>query len=225
MERHILIVEDERSISDYVKKELIFEDYLVSTAFDGQEALEVFEVAEPAIDVVLLDWMIPKLDGLEVLRRMKKMSPNTPVIFLTARDYVGDKVAGLDAGADDYITKPFEIEELLARLRLIFRKWATERAAIYQIGHLRVDTAGHEVLIDKEAVKLTQREYTLLLYLLEHRGEAISRADILDDVWGMNFDGQENTVDAYVRYLRGKIDVEGEASLIETVRGVGYKIK
>lgn len=225
MKYHVLIVEDERSISDYVKKELTFEDYLVSTAFDGEEALLKFEQAEPVIDVVLLDWMIPKLDGLTVLRRMKKIQPNTPVIFLTARDYVGDKVAGLDAGADDYITKPFEIEELLARLRLIFRKWSTERNTLYRVEHLSVDTAAHTVTVAGEVINVTQREYALLLYFLQHRGAAISRADLLDDVWGMNFEGQDNTVDAYVRYLRGKIDLPNVEPLIETVRGVGYRMR
>ena len=225
MKYHVLIVEDEHSISDYVKKELLFEDYQVSTAFDGQEALDKFEQANPAIDVVLLDWMIPKLDGLTVLRRMKKIQPDTPVIFLTARDYVGDKVAGLDAGADDYITKPFEIEELLARLRLIFRKWSTQRTAVYSVGNLRVDTAAHTAELDGLSISLTQREFALLSYLLEHQGQAVSRADILDDVWGMDFDGQENTVDAYVRYLRAKIDQSEQESLIETVRGVGYRLR
>lgn len=225
MKRHVLVVEDERSISDYIKKELTFEEYQVSTAFDGEEALVKFEQANPVVDVVLLDWMIPKLDGLTVLRRMKKIQPDTPVIFLTARDYVGDKVAGLDAGADDYITKPFEIEELLARLRLIFRKWSTARTTAYTLNHLKVDTAAHTVEIQGESANLTQREFALLAYFLEHRGEAVSRADILDDVWGMDFDGQENTVDAYVRYLRGKIDLPDEASLIETVRGVGYRMR
>ncbi|MQW22724.1 MULTISPECIES: response regulator transcription factor [unclassified Lactococcus] len=225
MKRQVLIVEDERSISSYVKKELMFEDYDVQTAFDGVEALEKFENANPAIDVVLLDWMIPKIDGLGVLRRMKKIQPNTPIIFLTARDYVGDKVAGLDAGADDYITKPFEIEELLARLRLIFRKWSAERATIYRVDYLSLDTTAHVVTANGKPISLTQREYALLLFFMQHRGEAISRADLLDEVWGMNFDGQDNTVDAYVRYLRSKIDEPDTASLIETVRGVGYRMR
>lgn len=224
MTYHVLIVEDEPSISDYVKKELVFEDYQVSTAFDGLAALEVFEQAKPAVDVVLLDWMIPKLDGLTVLRRMKKIQPNTPIIFLTARDYIGDKVAGLDAGADDYITKPFEIEELLARLRLIFRKWSTSRSKVYELDYLKVDLTAHTTEVAGKTVNLTQREFALLSYFLEHRGIVVSRADILDDVWGMDFDGQENTVDAYVRYLRAKIDLLNHKSLIETVRGVGYRL-
>ena len=221
MTYHVLIVEDEPSISDYVKKELVFEDYQVSTAFDGLAALEVFEQAKPAVDVVLLDWMIPKLDGLTVLRRMKKIQPNTPIIFLTARDYIGDKVAGLDAGADDYITKPFEIEELLARLRLIFRKWSTSRSKVYELDYLKVDLTAHTTEVAGKTVNLTQREFALLSYFLEHRGIVVSRADILDDVWGMDFDGQENTVDAYVR---AKIDLPNHKSLIETVRGVGYRL-
>ena len=201
MSYHVLIVEDEPSLSDYVKKELIFEDYQVSTAFDGLSALEIFETAKPAIDVVLLDWMIPKLDGLTVLRRMKKIQPDTPIIFLTACDYIGDKVAGLDAGADDYITKPFEIEELLARLRLIFRKWSNSSSKVYELDYLKVDLSAHTTEVAGKTVNLTQREFSLLSYFLEHRGIVVSRADILDDVWGMDFDGQENTVDAYVRYL------------------------
>ena len=150
MSYHVLIVEDEPSLSDYVKKELIFEDYQVSTAFDGLSALEIFETAKPAIDVVLLDWMIPKLDGLTVLRRMKKIQPDTPIIFLTACDYIGDKVAGLDAGADDYITKPFEIEELLARLRLIFRKWSNSSSKVYELDYLKVDLSAHTTEVAKE---------------------------------------------------------------------------
>ncbi|WP_270342220.1 response regulator transcription factor [Lactococcus lactis] len=224
MSYHVLIVEDEPSLSDYVKKELIFEDYQVSTAFDGLSALEIFETAKPAIDVVLLDWMIPKLDGLTVLRRMKKIQPDTPIIFLTARDYIGDKVAGLDAGADDYITKPFEIEELLARLRLIFRKWSNSSSKVYELDYLKVDLSAHTTEVAGKTVNLTQREFSLLSYFLEHRGIVVSRADILDDVWGMDFDGQENIVDAYVRYLRAKIDLPNHKSLIETVRGIGYRL-
>lgn len=224
MSYHVLIVEDEPSLSDYVKKELIFEDYQVSTAFDGLSALEIFETAKPAIDVVLLDWMIPKLDGLTVLRRMKKIHPDTPIIFLTARDYIGDKVAGLDAGADDYITKPFEIEELLARLRLIFRKWSNSSSKVYELDYLKVDLSAHTTEVAGKTVNLTQREFSLLSYFLEHRGIVVSRADILDDVWGMDFDGQENTVDTYVRYLRAKIDLPNHKSLIETVRGIGYRL-
>ena len=183
MSYHVLIVEDEPSLSDYVKKELIFEDYQVSTAFDGLSALEIFETAKPAIDVVLLDWMIPKLDGLTVLRRMKKIQPDTPIIFLTACDYIGDKVAGLDAGADDYITKPFEIEELLARLRLIFRKWSNSSSKVYELDYLKVDLSAHTTEVAGKTVNLTQREFSLLSYFLEHRGIVVSRADILDDVW------------------------------------------
>lgn len=167
MTYHVLIVEDEPSISDYVKKELVFEDYQVSTAFDGLAALEVFEQAKPAVDVVLLDWMIPKLDGLTVLRRMKKIQPNTPIIFLTARDYIGDKVAGLDAGADDYITKPFEIEELLARLRLIFRKWSTSCSKVYELDYLKVDLTANTTEVAGKTVNLTQREFALLSYFLD----------------------------------------------------------
>lgn len=220
MMKNVLIVEDEKSILDYVAKELMFEDYEVSTASDGLEALVKFD--ENEFDVVLLDWMLPKLDGLEVLKRMKQSKPAVPIIFLTARDFVADKVSGLDAGADDYMTKPFEIEELFARLRLIFRKSSAK--TIYQIGHLTVDVEMLTVKSDGKIINLTQREFALLQYLLENQGKIVSRADILDDVWGMNSEAQENTVDAYIRYLRAKLDKTDEKSLIETIRGIGYRI-
>lgn len=180
--------------------------------------LKIFEEKQEYLDVVLLDWMIPKLDGLEVLRRMKKMTNKVPVIFVTARDYVGDKVAGLDAGADDYLTKPFNIEELMARLRVIFRK--NTQPAIYSYGTVSLNPGEHTVEYQGKATSLTQREFALLLFLFEHQGEIISRDDILEEVWGMNFGGQLNTVDTYVRYLRKKLD----KNMIETIRGLGYRL-
>jgi len=199
MKRQILIIEDEESISDLLETELSFEGYNVFSAADGMSGLKIFEEKQEYLDVVLLDWMIPKLDGLEVLRRMKKMTNKVPVIFVTARDYVGDKVAGLDAGADDYLTKPFNIEELMARLRVIFRK--NTQPAIYSYGTVSLNPGEHTVEYQGKATSLTQREFALLLFLFEHQGEIISRDDILEEVWGMNFGGQLNTVDTYVRYL------------------------
>ncbi|MGY3730572.1 response regulator transcription factor [Lactococcus termiticola] len=219
MKKQILIVEDELSISDYIAKELSFEDFDVLQAHDGLEAVSIFENEQKNLDIVLLDWMLPKLDGLEVLRRIKKINPLVPVIFVTARDYVGDAVAGLDAGADDYLTKPFEIEELLARLRLAFRKQTKPQT--FKLGNLELDSLSHRVLLDGQDVSLTQREYSLLLYFFENQGKAVSRDDILDEVWGMSFAGRVNTVDTYVRYLRTKLGQE----LIETVRGMGYRLK
>lgn len=218
MKRQILIIEDEESISNLLETELSFEGYNVFSAADGMSGLKIFEEKQEYLDVVLLDWMIPKLDGLEVLRRMKKMTNNVPVIFVTARDYVGDKVAGLDAGADDYLTKPFNIEELMARLRVIFRK--NTQPAIYSYGTVSLNPGEHTVEYQGKATSLTQREFALLLFLFEHQGEIISRDDILEEVWGMNFGGQLNTVDTYVRYLRKKLD----KNMIETIRGLGYRL-
>lgn len=192
MKRQILIIEDEESISNLLETELSFEGYNVFSAADGMSGLKIFEEKQEYLDVVLLDWMIPKLDGLEVLRRMKKMTNKVPVIFVTARDYVGDKVAGLDAGADDYLTKPFNIEELMARLRVIFRK--NTQPAIYSYGTVSLNPGEHTVEYQGKATSLTQREFALLLFLFEHQGEIISRDDILEEVWGMNFGGQLNTV-------------------------------
>lgn len=218
MKRQILIIEDEESISNLLETELSFEGYNVFSAADGMSGLKIFEEKQEYLDVVLLDWMIPKLDGLEVLRRMKKMTNKVPVIFVTARDYVGDKVAGLDAGADDYLTKPFNIEELMARLRVIFRK--NTQPAIYSYGTVSLNPGEHTVEYQGKATSLTQREFALLLFLFEHQGEIISRDDILEEVWGMNFGGQLNTVDTYVRYLRKKLDKH----MIETIRGLGYRL-
>lgn len=217
MKRKVLVVEDEEIIASFLAKELTFEDYEVVQAFDGVQAVELFE-EEKDFDAVILDWMLPKLDGLGVLRKMKKIAPQIPVIFLTARNYVGDKVAGLDAGADDYLTKPFETEELLARLRLLFRR--REHPQLYQFDKVKLDVLAHRVLFDGKEVNLTQREYALLLYFFEHQGQALSRDDLLDDVWGMNFAGQINTVDTYVRYLRNKLG----KNIVETVRGMGYRL-
>lgn len=225
MTHSLLIVEDEEGLTDYLKTELQFEDYQIYTASDGQQALSAFENLRGQLDVILLDWMLPKLDGLGVLRRIRKTS-DIPVIMMTARDYVGDKVAGLDTGADDYITKPFEIEELLARLRVILRheKTTTNRDQDhnYRIGDLMLNTKLRQVTRDNQIIQLTQREYELLLTLMQHSGETMSRDDLLNTVWGIDFDGQPNVVDVYIRYLRNKIDRDFEASLIHTVRGIGY---
>lgn len=216
--QEILIIEDDDSIANLLKTELTFEGYQVSVASDGLSGWESFEAQHATLDVVLLDWMLPRLDGFEVLRRMKKLAPEVPVIFVTARDYVGDKVAGLDAGADDYLTKPFNIEELMARLRVIFRK--SQPSKLFKAGQLVLNDETHVVTQNGQPLNLSQREYALLLYFFEHLGEIISRDDILDEVWGMNFGGQLNTVDTYVGYLRKKLD----ADLIETVRGLGYRL-
>lgn len=225
MSTTLLLVEDEEGLVDYLRTELQFEDYTVYVANDGKTALSTFENLRGQLDVILLDWMLPKLDGLEVLRRIRKTS-DIPVVMMTARDYVGDKVAGLDTGADDYITKPFEIEELLARLRVILRHKKTEtrpsQESSYQIDDLILNTKLRQVTRNNQIIQLTQREYELLLTLIQHSGETMSRDDLLNTVWGIDFEGQPNVVDVYIRYLRNKIDRDFGAKLIHTVRGVGY---
>ena len=225
MSTTLLLVEDEEGLVDYLRTELQFEDYTVYVANDGKTALSAFENLRGQLDVILLDWMLPKLDGLEVLRRIRKTS-DIPVVMMTARDYVGDKVAGLDTGADDYITKPFEIEELLARLRVILRHKKTEtrpsQESSYQIDDLILNTKLRQVTRNNQIIQLTQREYELLLTLIQHSGETMSRDDLLNTVWGIDFEGQPNVVDVYIRYLRNKIDRDFSAKLIHTVRGVGY---
>jgi DNA-binding response OmpR family regulator len=225
MSTTLLLVEDEEGLVDYLRTELQFEDYTVYVANDGKTALSTFENLRGQLDVILLDWMLPKLDGLEVLRRIRKTS-DIPVVMMTARDYVGDKVAGLDTGADDYITKPFEIEELLARLRVILRHKKTEtrpsQESSYQIDDLILNTKLRQVTRNNQIIQLTQREYELLLTLIQHSGETMSRDDLLNTVWGIDFEGQPNVVDVYIRYLRNKIDRDFSAKLIHTVRGVGY---
>ncbi|MCG0792277.1 response regulator [Lactiplantibacillus plantarum] len=220
MKNTILIVEDEGSLSGYLTKELQFED------FNGLAAMETYQAHQNELLLILLDWMLPKLDGMEVLRRIRKHD-QVPVIIMTARDYVGDKVAGLDNGADDYITKPFEIEELLARIRVIQRRIENqvEPNQVYQLDDIQLDTKAHRVTNGQEEVTLTHREYDLLQFFLAHPDEVFTRDDLLDQVWGADFLGQQNVVDVYVGYLRNKITTTGASPLIQTVRGVGYKLR
>lgn len=226
MAETILLVEDEESLVSYLQPELEFEDYHVITASDGEAGWKRYQANESELDLVILDWMIAKLDGLEVLRRIRKQS-DIPVIMLTARDYVGDKVAGLDSGADDYITKPFEIEELLARIRVVLRRRQkqTKIPTVYKIKNLVLDTKARQVKRNGIVVQLTQREYELLLILLKNINSTLTRDELLNDVWGVDFEGQPNIVDVYIRYLRHKIDSDPNDSIIKTVRGVGYTLR
>lgn len=225
LNKTILLVEDEDGLVTYLQSELQFEDYKVLTATTGTEALHVYAQHKAEIDLIILDWMLPELDGLGVMRRIRRHD-DVPIIMMTARDYVGDKVAGLDNGADDYITKPFEIEEFLARLRVLLRRKARNRPATesYQLGDLTFDVKAHRVKRGDYQAELTQREFALLKVLVENAGTPLSRSELLDKVWGVDYDGQPNIVDVYIRYLRGKIDQPAHQSLIHTVRGVGYVI-
>jgi len=222
----ILLVEDEEKLARMVELELRYEGYEVEKAFDGRTGLE--RALSGSFDLVLLDIMLPQLSGMEVLRRLRRESA-MPVIMLTARDTVVDKVSGLDMGADDYISKPFAIEELLARIRAALRKRPAQAAepprSLLTAGPLTMDTDRHEVSVNGEGVELTRREFDLLRYLLENKERVISRESLLDHVWGFDFVGETNSVDVYIRFLRSKLDEAFGVKLIHTVRGVGYVIR
>jgi len=224
MADRILIVEDEAKLARFVELELKHEGYEVDKAPDGREGLAMMETGDYAL--VLLDIMLPGLNGLEVLRRARR-SVDTPVIMLTARDTVMDKVTGLDMGAEDYVTKPFEIEELLARIRACLRKSARRDTAshVLSVGPLALDPDRHTVTCEGQPVELTHREFDLLKIMMENRGIVLSRNTLIERVWGYEYIGETNVVDVYIRYLRGKIDDAFGLKLIQTVRGVGYVLR
>ena len=224
MKRNILIIEDEAKIARFVELELSHEGYVCDKAEDGRKGLEMAESG--AYDLVLLDIMLPELNGLEVLRRLRKTS-DVPVIVLTARDAVMDKVSGLDMGADDYVTKPFAIEELLARIRLALRRGGASKTKedLLVCGPLSLSVPRHEVRWDGSEIDLTSREFSLLQTLLENKNVVLSRDSLLEKVWGYDYMGETNVVDVYVRYLRNKIAAAGGENVIQTVRGVGYVIR
>lgn len=222
----ILIVEDEEKIARFIELELIHEGYQVAKVNNGRDGLKMGESGE--FDLMLLDVMLPELSGLEVLRRLRK-TIDMPVIMLTARDAVMDKVSGLDAGADDYITKPFSIEELLARVRVALKKRTVEkvdtRANHLIFGLLLMDISKYEVSYNAEKLELTHREFELLKILLENKNIVLSRDTLMEKVCGYDYLGETNVIDVYIRYLRSKIDDRFGIKLIQTVRGVGYVIK
>jgi two-component system response regulator ArlR len=219
----ILLIEDEEKLARFVELELSYEGYRVTKAFDGRRGLELAESGE--FDLVLLDIMLPELSGMEVLRRIRRKS-SIPVIMLTARDSIEDKVAGLDRGADDYLTKPFAIEELLARICTALRKKTIgTESSVLSASRVRLDVARRTVTVDDVPVELTKREFDLLHCLLKNKGIVLSRDTLMDHVWDYDFDGETNAVDVYIRFLRSKIDEAFGIKLIHTVRGVGYVIK
>ena len=224
MSERILLVEDEEKLARMVEMELKYEGYEVEKELDGRRGLDL--ALSGGFDLVLLDIMLPQLSGMEVLRRLRRES-QVPVIMLTARDSVVDKVAGLDSGADDYITKPFAIEELLARIRAALRKksGAADLSVPLAAGPLVMDVERHQVTVRGQNVELTKKEFDLLRHLLENKGRVLSREALLDAVWGFDFMGETNSVDVYVRFLRSKLDDSFGLKLIHTVRGVGYVIK
>ena len=223
MADRILIVEDEEKLARFIELELVHEGYLADKAHDGRDGLQMAESG--AYSLMLLDIMLPGLSGLEVLRRLRRTS-QMPVIILTARDQVMDKVTGLDMGADDYITKPFEIEELLARIRTALRKRAPAVSAeLLRSGELSLDPDRREVCYGDTPVQLTLREFDLLRALMENRSIVLSREKLMDLVWGYDYAGETNVVDVYIRYLRAKIDDAFGVKYIHTVRGVGYTFR
>ncbi|HWI55203.1 MAG TPA: response regulator transcription factor [Desulfobacteria bacterium] len=222
MSSKILIIEDEEKISRFIELELGYEGYSITKAFDGRTGLELAQTDE--FDLILLDVMLPKLSGMEVLRRIRRTS-SVPIIMLTARDSVMDKVSGLDSGANDYITKPFAIEELLARIRTALRKTTAAHAGLLSASGLLLDTGRRTVTMLGNPIDLTKREFDLLHFLLKNKGIVVTRESLLENVWGFDFSGETNAVDVYVRFLRGKIDELFNIKLIHTVRGVGYVIK
>ena len=221
----ILLVEDEEKLARFVELELTHEGYQVEKAFDGRTGLELAE--KGGFDLLLLDIMLPGLNGLEVLRRLRKEGSGVPVIMLTARDAVMDKVTGLDMGADDYVTKPFSIEELLARIRAALRKQTVQKKedSLLSCADLTVDVSRHRVTRDGKEIELTGREFSLLQFFMENKTIVLSRDQLLEKVWGYDYLGETNVVDVYVRYLRGKIDEGFEPKLLQTVRGVGYVLR
>lgn len=223
MGRKILIIEDEAKIARFIEMELSYEGYATEKAADGREGLSLAEAG--SFDLILLDIMLPGLSGMEVLRRLRRSS-DVPVILLTARDSVVDKVSGLDSGADDYITKPFATEELLARIRNALKKKGTsaENELLAACG-VTLDPGRRLVTVQGNPVTLTKREFDLLHYLMKNKGMVISREVLIENVWGYEYEGETNAVDVFVRFLREKIDEPYGVRLIKTVRGVGYVIQ
>jgi two-component system OmpR family response regulator len=218
----VLVVEDEVKMAGLLKRALEEEGYAVDLATRGEDAL--WFGTENPYDAIVLDVMLPDLDGFQVSRRLREAGRWSPVLMLTARDGVADRVAGLDAGADDYLTKPFSFAELLARLRALLRRGAAERPAVVRVGDLELDPARRTVSRDGAAIELTAREFALLEYLMRRSGEVLTRTQLIEHVWDFAYDGDSNVVDVYIRYLRNKVDRPFGRDSIRTVRGAGYLV-
>ncbi len=221
----ILVVEDEKNLNDIIVKKLKKEKYGVDSCFDGEEAIDYIVAAE--YDVVILDIMLPKLNGFEVLKSIRSKNIKTPVLLLTAKDGIEDRVQGLDLGADDYLIKPFAFDELLARIRVLLRRNAvnTNASNIYKIANLTVDIDSRSVFRDDKSIKLSTREFTILEYLIRNKGKVLSRDSIEQHIWDYDHEGGTNVVDVYIRYLRKKIDDGYSPKLIYTIRNIGYVMK
>ncbi|PAX53176.1 response regulator transcription factor [Brunnivagina elsteri] len=225
MTAHILLVEDEVKLARFVELELTSEGYQVSVANDGMTGLTLARESKP--DLVILDWMLPGLTGVELCRRLRSTGSKIPVILLTAKDEISDRVAGLDAGADDYVVKPFSIEELLARIRAHLRRIEENKqdTDILQFEDLSLNRRTREIFRDKRAIELTAKEFDLLEYLMGNPRQVFTRDQILEKVWGYDFVGDSNVIEVYIRYLRIKLEENNETRLVHTVRGVGYTLR
>lgn len=219
----ILVIEDEQKLAKFLELELQYEGYEVIVANDGMTGLTMARESNP--DLILLDWMLPIVSGLEVCRRLRTSGSKTPIILLTAKDEISDRVAGLDAGADDYIVKPFSIEELLARFRAHLRRSNEDDPDQLQFLDLTLNRRTREVKRGERSIELTATEYDLMEYLISHPRQVLTRDQILEKVWGYDFGGDSNIIEVYVRYLRLKLESNKEKRIIQTVRGVGYVLK
>ena len=222
MNERILIIEDDTAILKVLQRGLAYEGYTVDVATDGRSGLNLAHDNHP--DLVIIDWMLPGMDGLEVCRRLR-LQGGLPILMLTAKDTIQDRVQGLDAGADDYIVKPFNLDELTARIRALFRRTQTERNQVYQFADLTMDSDSRQVTRGKRLVPLTAKEYELLELFLRHPRQVLTREVIFDRVWGYDFGGESNVLEVYIRYLRQKLELENEPRLIHTVRSVGYVLR
>ena len=220
----VLVVEDERKVANFIRQGLEEEGHTVEVAEDGAEALDRLLVGLP-YDLVVLDVMLPRRDGLSVLKALRDKRVSTPVLLLTARDGVADKVAGLDLGADDYLTKPFAFDEFLARVRALLRRPAGQAAPALRLEDLTLDPATRGVSRGSRSIGLTTREFALLEYFMRNAGRVLTRPMIAEHVWAVDFDRESNVIDVYVGYLRRKIDGPGERPLLHTVRGAGYVLR
>jgi len=219
----ILIIEDEKGMAELLKKGLEEENHRVALAFDGQEGLELAKTYD--FEAIVLDLMLPRLDGFELTRRLRHARNQTPILILTARDAVPEIVKGLDLGADDYMTKPFSFEEFLARLRTVARRGSAPRPTCLKVADLTLDPATHQALRGRREIRLSPTEYRLLELLMRRAGRVVTRTALVEAVWGLENDIEENTLDAFVRLLRGKVDKGFSPKLIQTVRGIGYCLR
>jgi two-component system response regulator MprA len=223
MNERILIIEDDQAILKIIQRGLAYEGYTVDTATEGRTGLMLAREHQP--DLVILDWMLPGMDGLEVCHRMRTASGSVPILMLTAKDAVQDRIQGLDAGADDYMVKPFNLDELLARVRALLRRTQPDRVPVLKFADLSLDTGSRQASRDTRLVQLTAKEYELLELFMRHPKQVLTREVIFDRVWGYDFGGESNVLEVYIRYLRQKLEEGGEARLIHTVRGVGYVMR